>query len=215
MSGKVALVAGSTGLIGAQLVKLLLSDNYYSKVIALSRKPLSDTHAQLENVFVTTGDWSKFSILHADDVFCCLGTTIGQAGTKEAFRKIDFEYPVELAKRLKENGATGYYLVSALGANHKSSIFYNKVKGETESAINDVGFNSFHIFRPSLLLGNRKEQRAGEDAAKVFYKIFGFLIPKKYQAIDSGKVARAMLNAAKTNQPGKVIHESAAMQDIN
>jgi uncharacterized protein YbjT (DUF2867 family) len=162
---------------------------------------------------VPTGDWSKFSTLHADDAFCCLGTTIRQAGTKEAFRKIDFEYPVELAKRLKENGATGYYLVSALGANHKSSIFYNKVKGETEAAINDVGFNAYHIFRPSLLLGDRKEQRAGEDAAKVFYKIFGFLIPKKYQAIDSFKVAKAMVQKAKENVAGKFIYESTDIQN--
>ena len=213
MSAKVALVAGSTGLIGSQLLQLLLNDSYYEKVIALSRGPLNLIHNKLENVIVPTGEWNAFAGVRADDVFCCLGTTIRQAGTKEAFRKIDFEYPLELAKRLKENGATGYYLVSALGANNKSVVFYNKVKGETEAAINDLGFNSYHIFRPSLLLGNRKEQRAGEDAAKVFYKIFGFLIPKKYQAIDSFKVAKAMLQKAKENIAGSFIHESADIQN--
>lgn len=214
MAGKIAVVAGSTGLIGSQLLKLLLQDEHYSKVIALSRKPLNFTDSKLENVVIPSTDFSALSGIHADDVFCCLGTTIRQAGTKEAFRKIDFEYPLELAKKLKVNNATSYHLVSALGADKKSSIFYNKVKGEVEAAIAEQHFQSYHIYRPSLLLGDRKEQRAGEDAAKVFYKIFGFLIPKKYQAIDSAKVAKAMLHMAKENKQGEFIHESAAMQSF-
>jgi uncharacterized protein YbjT (DUF2867 family) len=214
MAGKIAIVAGSTGLIGAQLLGLLLNDDYYIKVIALSRKPLNIKHTKLENLIVAEGDWNVFASVKADDVFCCLGTTIKQAGTKEAFRKIDFEYPLELAKKLKANGANGYYLVSALGADKNSSIFYNKVKGEVESAIAEVSFSSYHIFRPSLLLGERKEARSGEDAAKVFYKIFGFLIPKKFQAIDSAKVARAMLQKAKENKPGMFVHESVTLQNF-
>ncbi|MCU0369472.1 MAG: oxidoreductase [Cyclobacteriaceae bacterium] len=212
MTDRVALVAGSTGLIGAQLLKLLLDDVHYAKVIALSRKPLNLNHPKLENVIVLPGEWDSLLGLKATDVFCCLGTTIKQAKSKEAFRQIDYEYPVELAKALKASGATGYYLVSALGADKTSRIFYNQVKGETETTIKEVGFSSYHIFRPSLLLGDRKEQRAGEDAAKVFYKIFGFLIPKKYQAIDSLKVAKAMLAEAKQNRPGNFIHESSSMQ---
>jgi uncharacterized protein YbjT (DUF2867 family) len=212
MTDRVALVAGSTGLIGAQLLNLILEEAHYAKVIALSRKPLNLNHPKLDNVIVLPGEWDSLSGLKATDVFCCLGTTIKQAKSKEAFRQIDYEYPVELAKALKASGATGYYLVSALGADKTSRIFYNRVKGETETTIKEVGFSSYHIFRPSLLLGDRKEQRAGEDAAKVFYKIFGFLIPKKYQAIDSLKVAKAMLSEAKQNRPGNFIHESSAMQ---
>jgi len=131
--------------------------------------------------------------LIVDDVFCCLGTTIKKAKSKEAFRAVDLEAPLLLAKISKELGAQKFILVSSLGANKNSSIFYNQVKGEVEEAIKQIGFGSFHILRPSLLLGPRQEERTGEDAAKFFYKVFGFLVPKKYQAIESIKVARAML----------------------
>jgi len=212
MENRVALIAGSTGLIGSQLLELLLEDNFYSKVIALSRKPLSMSHTKLEIVLVEASELKTHRDLKADDVFCCLGTTIKQAKTKEAFRKVDYDYTVELAQLLKNNGASHFLLVSALGADKTSGIFYNKVKGEVEDAISTLGFNAFHIFRPSLLIGLRKESRAGEDAAKVFYKLFGFLIPKKYKGIESIKVARAMLSFAKENKQGKFIHESMELQ---
>ncbi len=207
-----ALVAGSTGLIGDQLLKLLLDDSYYDKVIALSRKPLELNHAKLHNVVLEIDQLNQHPELKADDVFCCLGTTIKLAKTKEAFRKVDFEYPLHLAKILKANGANQFLLVSALGSNKNSGIFYNRVKGEVEAAVAEVGYNSFHIFKPSLLVGPRKEQRSGEDAAKVFYSIFGFLIPQKYKSIESIKVARAMHVLAKTNQRGTFVHESNVLQ---
>jgi len=103
-------------------------------------------------------------------------------------------------------------LVSSLGANKTSGIFYNQVKGEVEEAIRQVGFDSFHILRPSLLLGPRKEERRGEDTAKFLYKIFGFLVPKKYQGIESIKVARAMLSFAQDDASGNFIHESTELQ---
>jgi uncharacterized protein YbjT (DUF2867 family) len=212
MDNRVALVAGSTGLIGSQLLELLLNDSAYSKVIALSRKPLSISNPKLENVVVEASDFKDHSAFKADDVFCCLGTTIKQAKTKEAFRKIDFDYPLTLATIMKANGATQFFLVSALGADKNSRIFYNQVKGEVEEAIDAVGISAYHIFRPSLLIGPRKEHRSGEDAAKVFYKIFGFIIPAKYKGIESIKVARAMLSFAKVNKPGKFVHESDEMQ---
>jgi len=209
---RTALVAGSTGLIGGQLLTLLLEDTYYSKVIALSRKPLTLTHPKLQNILLEVGELNQHADLKADDVFCCLGTTIKQAKTKEAFRKVDFDYPLELAKIIKANGGKQFLLVSALGSNKNSSIFYNRVKGEVEEVIAKVGYDSFHIFKPSLLVGPRKEQRAGEDAAKIFYKIFGFLIPKKYKEIESIKVARAMLAEAKRNLPGIFVYESDVLQ---
>jgi uncharacterized protein YbjT (DUF2867 family) len=208
---KVALLAGSTGLIGNQLLELLLADKYYSKIIALSRKPLAITNPKLENIVVEVEQLEKHQ-LKADDVFCCLGTTMKQAGSKAAFRKVDFDYPLQLAKVLKTNGAQQFLLVSALGANKKSGIFYNQVKGEIEEAITSVGFRTLHIFRPSLLLGPRKDHRSGEEAAKVFYKIFGFLIPKKYQGLESIKVARAMQAFAKKEQSGRFVHESNTLQ---
>lgn len=210
---KTALIAGATGLIGKQLLQLLLEDSFYGKVKAITRKPLTVQHLKLENIVL---DFDKLSehrtSLKADDVFCCLGTTIKIAKTKDAFRKVDYEYPLELARVTKNEGASQYLLVSALGANKNSGMFYNKVKGEVEEAIGHVSFRSLHIFRPSLLLGDRTEQRAGEGAATVFFKFFGFLIPSKYKSIDSGKVARAMLILAKENDPGFYFHESMELQ---
>jgi uncharacterized protein YbjT (DUF2867 family) len=209
---RTALVAGATGLIGNQLLQLLLLDADYEKVIALSRKPLIISNSKFENFLINVDEWAKLSSLKADDVFCCLGTTIKQAKTKAAFRKVDFEYPVEIAKALKQNGAENFLLVSALGADKNSRIFYNQVKGEVEAAIKELNYKATYIFRPSLLLGDRKEQRSGEDAAKVFYKIFGALIPQKYKGIEALKVARAMVAEAKLGKPGLHVYESAILQ---
>ncbi|MDL5046372.1 NAD(P)H-binding protein [Oscillatoria amoena NRMC-F 0135] len=210
---RTALVAGSTGLIGKQLVNLLLDDEQYNRVKAISRTPLAIAHAKLENLVI---DFDRLSENHerltADDVYCCLGTTIKKAGSEKAFRRVDFEYPLELARLTKNAGAKTYLLVSALGADRHSRIFYNRVKGETEVAIREVGFQAFHIFQPSLLLGPREEKRAGEDAAKVFYKLFGWLMPSSYKAIDSLKVARAMVHVAKQNATGLTVHESKSLQ---
>jgi len=214
MEGRIALIAGATGLIGSQLLELLLKDDAYSKVIALSRKPLNISHAKLENVVLEAGELKNHSELKAHDVFCCLGTTIKHAKSKGAFRKIDFDYPLELAHLLKANGAHQFLLVSALGADKNSRIFYNQVKGEAEDAIDQVGFATYHIFRPSLLMGSRKEARAGEDAAKMVYKIFGFLIPAKYKGIESIRVARAMIRLALENKTGRFIHESGQLQSF-
>ncbi len=210
---KVAVIAGATGLIGKQLLDLLLNDPEYHAVKAIVRSVIDVTHPKLKQIVV---DFERLQEqadeLKADVVFCCLGTTMKKAGSKDAFRKVDFHYPLELAKVTHAYGAQQFLIVSALGADRHSSIFYNKVKGETEDAIADVGFQACHIFRPSLLLGPRKEERAGEDAAKVFYKLFAFLIPAKYKAIESIKVAKAMLFYARQEQGGVHIHESKALQ---
>ncbi len=210
---KTALVAGATGLIGNQLLQLLLNHDHYNEVKAISRKPLSINHPKLRNIVLNAGELSLHADqLKADDVFCCLGTTIRKAGSKEAFRKIDYNYPLELATILKNSGAQQYLLITALGSDKRSAVFYNQVKGEVEEAIAALNFPSYHIFRPSLLLGPRSENRSGEEAAKVFFKYFGFLVPLKYKGIESIKVARAMLHFAKQNQHGKFIHESKELQ---
>ncbi len=212
---KIALLAGTTGLIGSQLLDLLLQSSDYEKVIAISRKSLDKTHPKLSNLVCELNQLQNHvSELKADDVFCCLGTTMKNAKTKEAFRAVDYDAPLAVAKISKENGAKQYLIISALGANKNSSIFYNKVKGEVEEAIAQVGFESFHIFQPSLLTGPRKEQRTGEEAAQVFYKIFGFLIPKKFASIESIKVARAMVALAKEGRKGKFVHSSGELQSF-
>ncbi len=211
---KTALIAGGTGLIGGQLLELLIASNQYDKVVAITRKALP-AHLKLVQVQMPL---DKIPELHetfkADDIFCCLGTTIGKAGSKEKFRQVDFEYPLMLARNSLALGAKQYLIVSALGAAKDSSIFYNQVKGEVEEAISSVGFQTLHIFRPSLLIGPRTEARTGEEAAKVFYKIFDFLIPKKYKATESIKVAKAMVHFASQEQKGKFIHESVELQNF-
>jgi uncharacterized protein YbjT (DUF2867 family) len=212
---KTALIAGSTGLIGGQLLQMLLDSDRYSKVVALTRQDLSLEHPKLTQLKI---DFSKLGEslddFAADDIYCCLGTTMAKARSKENFYQVDFYYPLLLAKSGKQRGAKQYLLVSALGADKNSSIYYNQVKGDIEEAITKEHFDVLHIFRPSLLLGTRSEQRSGEDAAKIFYKIFGFLIPKKYKAIDSAKVARAMLHFATQEQKGTHIHESKDLQQF-
>lgn len=205
---KIALIAGSTGLIGKQVLQLLLDSDRYSKVIALTRSELPP-HPKLVILQVDFDklDQSADSLV-ADDVFCCLGTTMAKAKSKEKFYQVDFHYPLLIARIAQSQGAKQYLLVSALGADKESSIYYNRVKGEVEEAVRRVNYKAIHIFRPSLLLGSREEKRSGEDAAKIFYRIFGFLIPKKYQAIDSAKVARAMVSFASQDNEGVFIHES-------
>jgi uncharacterized protein YbjT (DUF2867 family) len=210
---KTALIAGSTGLIGRQLLQMLLESDRYTKVIALTRSNDLPAHPKLEMIklrFDQLTEWSNKLV--ADDVFCCLGTTMAKAGSKENFYQVDFFYPLLIAKTTQSRGAKQYLLVSALGASPDSSMYYNRVKGEIEQAIREVPFTTVHIFRPSLLLGPREEKRSGETAAKLFYQIFGFLIPRKYKAIASAKVARAMLALAGREQPGQFVHESGDLQ---
>jgi len=208
-----ALIVGSTGLIGSQLLELLLEDDHYQQIIAVSRTPLPNTNPKLKNVLVDFKSFkNKKEELKADDVFCCLGTTIKKAKSKEAFREIDFSYPMLVAELTKALGAKQYFLVSALGASKSSSVFYNQVKGEVEEAIKGLGFESYHVFRPSLLLGPRVEVRAGEKSMQKVFTAIDFLIPKKYKAIDSIKVARAMLFFAKQQKAGNYIHESDSLQ---
>jgi uncharacterized protein YbjT (DUF2867 family) len=210
----VAVIAGTTGLVGNLLLDLLLNDERYARVIALSRKPLDRQHPKLQNLVVDFDRLEEYAAqLKADDVFCCLGTTIRQAGSQAAFRKVDFDYPLSLARVTKEQGAKQYLLVTALGSDKASSIFYNRVKGEVQEAISLVGFDSYHIFQPSMLLGDRKESRTGEGVGKAVMTALDFLIPKKYKAIEAVKVARGMLAVAKQNQAGTHFHVSVELQD--
>jgi uncharacterized protein YbjT (DUF2867 family) len=212
---RTALLVGASGLVGRELLDLLLSDAEYEKVVVLTRKPLLIDNTKYENHVVNFDRLTEYyKDIVAQDIFCCLGTTMRVAGSKDVFKKVDYTYPLEIAKLAKAAGAEQYLLVSALGANEKSSIFYNKVKGEVERAIEALNYPSFKIFRPSLLLGNRSEQRTGEDAAKIFYKIFGFIIPAKYKAIEARTVTTAMLTVAKLNKPGLIVYESDAMRKM-
>ena len=207
---RTAVIAGATGLVGGELLQMLLQHAAYSQVIALTRREFSVDHPKLRKVVTDLHDIpAALSGFAVDDVFCCLGTTMAKAGSKEKFYEVDFVFPLALAKATRGLGATQYLVVSALGANKESSIYYNKVKGEVEQAVRGVGFETLHIFRPSLLLGTRKESRPGEDAAKILFRIIGGIIPGKYK----GNEARAVAGAMLSDKKGVHIHESKEIQE--
>ena len=216
---KTAIIAGSTGLIGSQLLKNLLESNQYDKIIALVRKEIPINSPKLKQVIV---DFNKLQLINdylkCDDVFCCLGTTIKKAGSQDEFYKVDFQYCLNLAIETHKNGASNFYLVTALGANSNSKVFYNSVKGKLENAIQNIGFNSCYIFRPSLLLGNRIEFRLGEKIMQMIMKLFSKLMEgsmKKYAAIESKQVAKAMYYLAITNnKTGTQIITNEQMLDL-
>ncbi|MDA3916416.1 MAG: NAD(P)H-binding protein [Deltaproteobacteria bacterium] len=218
MPKKKALLLGGSGLIGGHCLDYLLNDGYYSQVEALVRRPLSLKHPKLVQHQASFDQLKDpLTTIQANDVYCCLGTTIKKAGSKSAFREVDFTYPTEIAKLSLANGAEQFLLVSAIGANPNSSIFYNRVKGEVEQAIAQCGFQGFYIFRPSLLLGKRQERRPSEEfGGKVFqFFSFGFKGPlKKYKPIESKAVAFAMIEIAKEQRYGKQIYESQHIQSI-
>ena len=212
---KTAVIAGYSGLIGRQLLDLLLDDDRYSRVIALGRRTLDIENPKLIQEVV---DFNELNLEteSIDDVFCCLGTTIKKAGSKEQFRLVDFQFPVNLGDYCHKNGATSFSLVSSMGANSDSFVFYNQVKGEVEKAINNTGYSRVEIYRPSLLLGLRNESRTAEDLGKAFMKGLGFLFVgplKDYKAIDSLKVAKAMISIVQDEGTGIHIHSSGELQN--
>jgi uncharacterized protein YbjT (DUF2867 family) len=215
MNSKTALLAGATGLIGSQLLPLLLASDRYSKVIVIGRRNVSITYSRLSSHVVDFDNLAASqSLLAVDDVYCCLGTTMKQAGSREAFRKVDYEYPLVLARLSKQQGARQYSLVSAMGASRNSRFFYNRVKAETEDAISALGFRSLHIYRPSLLKGPRQSVRAGEAVGSVLGTAFSLVTPKSYRPIRSLNVARAMLAYASREEDGIYFHPSDVLQSF-
>jgi uncharacterized protein YbjT (DUF2867 family) len=201
---KTAIIAGASGLIGRSLTQELLNSVDYGQVIALVRKPLGIQHNKLSEVVI---DFDELANLQdfpkADDIFCCLGSTMKKAGSKEAFYKIDFTYPYELAKTALAAGADRFFLVSALGAEKNSPYFYSRVKGELEDQISFLDYRTVYIFKPSLLRGNRGESRFGESLMQGLTRIIPFFGPwKKYQPIHADKVADSMTKVAKQEDKG-------------
>lgn len=204
---KTAIVLGATGLIGKKVTEHLLKNDTYSTVIILVRKPLNINHPKLKQ-HIFNYDAIDNTLLKGDEIFCCLGTTIKTAGSKEAFRKVDLDYVVNVAKASKGNGINHFAVISAMGANKNSTVFYNQIKGEMEEAIKAIGFDSTYVIRPSLLLGNRKEFRFGELIGKFFMITLSFLIPKKYRAIYDLQVAIAMIHFMNQTERGFFVKEN-------
>ncbi len=215
MEQRKALVLGGTGLVGSHVLRLLLEDRAYGSVYAPVRRPLGFTARTLVELPFDSAAIARR--LPVDDVFCCLGTTIKQAGSQENFRRVDFEYPLELARRASESGSKQFLIVTALGSSAQSPIFYNRVKGEIEAAVQALPFQSVHILRPSLLLGHRAEKRAGEEIASAVSGLVSWTLigpMRKYRPIRGETVARAMVSLALENRSGRFTHESDEIEAI-
>ncbi|OIN56914.1 oxidoreductase [Arsenicibacter rosenii] len=208
---KVALVLGATGLVGDQLTHRLIDSMEYDKVKVLTRRPLSWQHPRLQEISFDF-DHPNGLLTQADDIFCCLGTTIKKAGSKDAFRKVDYQYPLDIARLGLEQGARQFALVSSMGADSTSSFFYNRVKGDLERDLAALGYRALLIFRPSLLLGNRGEFRLGERIGAGFMRLMAPLIPARYKGIEAAKVANAMFRTAQEGLTGKHVFESDVLQ---
>ena len=205
MQPKSALIIGASGLVGSHLLQLLLNDSSIDKVRALVRHPLHISHPKLEEVIVDFNDMDMYrqSIGKGDIIFSCIGTTMKKVkGNKTLYKQIDFDIPVNAARFGIEAGYQHFVLVSAHLANAKSSIFYNRLKGETEEIIATFPFQSIHIFRPSFLIGKRKEMRWLEITFGKLMEKIAFLLPDAYKPIAAASVAKAMLNAVLKYQKG-------------
>lgn len=216
MTSAIAVLAGATGLVGSQLANLLASAPDYARVVALARSSNRPAQGTLS---WRTADFEQLDRVLADvhggdapvDVFCCLGTTIKTAGSEAAFRKVDFDYVLALARWAVRADARRFVVVSALGANARSRVFYNRVKGEAEAALRQVGLRSLVILQPSLLDGERVQFRLGERVTLAALRPLRWLVPESVRPVRDVDVAAAMLEAARAPAPAAVI-TSGAMQ---
>jgi uncharacterized protein YbjT (DUF2867 family) len=208
---KTALLAGATGLVGSTLLPLLLASERYAKVIVVGRRALATQHPKLTQVVTELSQLEAERLrLIADDVYCCLGTTRKQAGSKEAFFEVDFLHVVQLAAITAANFAAQFLVISSLGADVESPFYYSQVKGEMEAAVRQTPFRAIHIFRPSLLLGQRAAPRLGERIGGWLLTLVRPLLRgtwQKYRPITATAVAQAMLQAAAEDGGGIRIHE--------
>ena len=204
------LVVGATGLVGAEIVRQLAADESVARVVVAARRIPEGLPARVEAHAV---DFDRLkdheSLFAVNQIFCALGTTIKQAGSQAAFRKVDFEYPLNVARLGLQHGAKHFLLVSALGANSESGIFYNRVKGELEDQLRSLGYRAVTIARPSLLIGARKEFRLMERIGAVI----GEFVPGRFRPVRAEAVARSLVTAARIDAPGLHIVESEEIRE--
>lgn len=221
MPGKTAILIGATGLVGGHCLNLLLASPAYSKVIAVSRRPVPVKHKKL--VRVETPSFENLGTaldgVTADDAFCCLGTTIRQAGTKAEFHRVDYGYALEFAHRVLRNGASHFLMVSAIGAQARSPVFYNRVKGLLEKDVVALGFARTSIFRPSLLVGERGDVLRPAEAISI--RLSAIIAPflrgplRSIHPITGADVAAAMVACAQSAaEKGVSIYRYDEMQAL-
>ena len=198
-----SIIAGSTGLIGGNVIKVLSTKK--QSVIALTRRSIPNLPPEITEMIIDFDTFEKNgSLPSCNNIFICLGTTIKTAGSKENFKKVDLNYCLSIAKKAKKSGAKTLSLISSVGANSSSKNFYLKTKGELEEAVQELGFSTVNIFRPSFLVGERSEKRLGEKIAIKLAKILDlFLIgsASKYRSVKAESLAKTMVSKV-DSKPG-------------
>jgi len=206
---KTAIVLGASGLTGSLLLDRLLNDDRYGIVKVFGRKTIAKSHPKLqEHLCDLLKLEDQLELFNSDEVYCCIGTTMKKTSDKEVYHQIDFGIPVAAAKLCVKNNIETIVIVSALGANAKSSIFYNRTKGEMQEAVTAEKIKNIFFMQPSFIGGNRKEQRTGE---KIGIAIFKFIQPiligplKKFRMIQADTIAKAMIKVTKDGYKKPVI----------
>lgn len=191
--GKTAIVLGATGLTGGVLVQRLLADPIFDSIKLFSRRTMELQHPKIEEHLIDVLQLARYAEgFTGDVVFCCIGTTKAKTPDKDLYKKIDYGIPVTASQLAVENGINTFIVISAMGANSNSSVFYNCTKGEMEDFVLQQQIANTYILQPSLIGGKRTEKRFGESMAKFFMGLFGFAIPKKYKIITPETIAAAM-----------------------
>ena len=207
---RTALVLGSTGLVGSECLRQLVLDDTCTGVIALTRRAQERTIAS-PKLEIHTVDFDRLAdhadLFDVDQVFCALGTTARKTPSRDLYRRIDYEYPLTAARLALEKGASHYLVVTAIGANAGSRIFYNRLKGELEDSLSLLDFRSLTIARPSVIIGDRAESRRAERIAWSL----AFMTPRKYKPVPASRVATALVTAARDDFPGLRIIENPEM----
>jgi uncharacterized protein YbjT (DUF2867 family) len=208
-----ALLAGASGLVGGECLRLLTRAPHYERVIVVTRRDLGSqvAHPKIRQIVVDFAELAAHAApLRADHVFCTLGTTIKKAGSRERFREVDFSYPYEVARLARDHGAAHFSLVSAIGADSRSRFFYSRVKGDLEIAVRQLGLPSVAIFRPSVIAGERTESRPFE---RVGARVLAFA-PRRWRPVHAATIAAAMVEMARRSPPGTTVTESEGIADI-
>ncbi len=207
-----AIVTGATGLIGKELLRQLLEDNRFERIVVFARRSTGLISSKLEEHFISFDDLRPYyDYFRGDVMFCALGTTMAKAGSRENFRKVDYTYILNFAAAASAMGVKHFLMVSSIGANAKSKNFYLRTKGETEEAILKSGINRVTIMRPSMLTGEREERRAAEKAGILFARSFGFIFSgpfRKYRPVAGKVVAGRMIEECFSSSTGNKIIES-------
>ena len=217
--GKTAIIIGATGLTGAILLEKLLNDDRYKTIKLFSRKEIEGMPSKVKQFIGNILELENFKKdFIADEVFCCIGTTAKKTPDKELYKRIDYGIPVTAAKLAKENEINTFLVVSALGSNANSSIFYNKTKGEMELEVLKQNIPNTYILRPSIISGDRNENRIGEKVGLVIFKLLQPLFIgklKKYKTIKAKEIAQSMINLANSKTSKEKIITSNKIREIS